>query len=162
DCSGPRECGIRATCAYSRIFEPRMLSAGPSGLADWPRPFVFRAAHLDGCTVPPGATFHFDLNLFDVKRPALDPFITAFAQLALEGLGPGRGRAILASVSLLNGCADAPQVIYDGASRLLDHLSPLSVSLAPEPVPVDRVRVRFVTPTELKSDRHLAASPEFA
>src|SRR5438105_3761544 len=66
-CPGSRECEIRASCAYARMFEPSALSPGPSGLADWPRPFVFRATHLDGSTVPPGAPFHFDLNLFDTR-----------------------------------------------------------------------------------------------
>ncbi|MCU1274839.1 MAG: hypothetical protein JWO48_2270, partial [Bryobacterales bacterium] len=32
---------------YARIFAPK-LQGGPSGLADAPRPFVFRARHLDG------------------------------------------------------------------------------------------------------------------
>src|SRR5215471_3495424 len=40
---------------YRRLFEPgASLGAGPSGLADWPRPFVLRVAHLDGLVVAPG------------------------------------------------------------------------------------------------------------
>ena len=38
---------------YSRIFAPK-LQGGPSGLADAPRPFVFRARHLDGRVIAPG------------------------------------------------------------------------------------------------------------
>ncbi|MEX2264101.1 MAG: hypothetical protein WD696_19260 [Bryobacteraceae bacterium] len=60
-------------------------------MADWPRPFVFRAAHLDGLTIRPAEDFHFDVHLFDVKDPALAYFVLAFAQLAREGLGPGTG-----------------------------------------------------------------------
>src|SRR5690242_19673141 len=42
-------------CWYARVFEPRAVRAsGPSGLADWPRPFVFRTRHLDNRTLPPG------------------------------------------------------------------------------------------------------------
>src|SRR5579864_2849272 len=45
------ECERRMDCAYARIFEPAALRgepgrSGPSGLFDWPRPFVLRAAHL--------------------------------------------------------------------------------------------------------------------
>src|SRR5437763_15105004 len=44
-CTGARECEWRATCPYARMFEPTAVTSGPSGLADWPRPFVFRATH---------------------------------------------------------------------------------------------------------------------
>src|SRR3954454_19029213 len=66
-CKSARECEWRASCPYARMFEPSALGRGPSGLADWPRPFVFRATHLDGCTIEPGESFYFDLNLFDTK-----------------------------------------------------------------------------------------------
>jgi hypothetical protein len=43
-----RTCEIRRSCPYAKIFVPISNGAGPSGLADSPRPFVFRARHLDG------------------------------------------------------------------------------------------------------------------
>jgi hypothetical protein len=71
---------------YSRIFEPAShvlaAGAGPSGLADWPRPFVIRAASLDGQTLKPGDPFSFGLNLFDMRKPAIDHFTRAFSQWA--------------------------------------------------------------------------------
>jgi hypothetical protein len=48
---------------YARLFEPKSRG-GPSGLADPPRPFVFRARHLDGQTIAAGEAFHFDVNVF--------------------------------------------------------------------------------------------------
>ncbi|HLY18655.1 MAG TPA: CRISPR system precrRNA processing endoribonuclease RAMP protein Cas6 [Bryobacteraceae bacterium] len=63
---------------YHRIFEPRTID-GPSGLADPPRPFVFRAAHLNGRTIPPGEAFHFDAHLFDTRAETRPHFVTAFA-----------------------------------------------------------------------------------
>src|ERR1700722_5582986 len=63
-CAGATECECRASCPYARMFEPSATGPGPSGLADWPRPFVFRAMHLDGLTFASGSCFHFDLNLF--------------------------------------------------------------------------------------------------
>lgn len=67
---------------YTRIFEPASAGPGPSGLADWPRPFVIRAASLDGRTLKPGDLFSFGLNLFDTRSPLLDHFTRAFAQWA--------------------------------------------------------------------------------
>jgi hypothetical protein len=50
------------------IFRPR--SAEPSGLKDPPRPFVFRAAHLETRAFKPGDTFYFLVFLFDERIPA--------------------------------------------------------------------------------------------
>jgi len=123
---------------FERIFAPSATAGGPSGLRERPRPFVFRAAHLDGRTVQPGESFHFDVHLFDTKAPPVEYFTSAFAELAHSGIGPGRGRAELAGVDQ----------------------RPVTLSLEPEPV--SRVMVRFVTPTELKHGEALAARPEFS
>ena len=65
---------------YARIFEPASAGEGPSGLADRPRPFVIRAAALDGQTVEPGMEFCVGLNLFDAGT--FEHFKQAFAQWA--------------------------------------------------------------------------------
>jgi len=136
--------------AYGRIFAPvasgEGVPSGPSGLADRPRPFVFRAAHLDGKTIPAGSSFHFDMHLFDVKHPASPAFEEAYARLAKTGLGPGRGRATLISVG-----KEHFAIPLDGPADI-----------------AARVRVTFLTPTELKSrdlqscDREGAVRPEFS
>jgi CRISPR-associated endoribonuclease Cas6 len=148
-CAGVKTCDARATCPYARVFEPQAAPGeGPSGLANRPRPFVFRASHLDGCTIPEGAPFHFDVHLFDVRDPALPYFIQAFTQLAQEGLGPGRGRAELTSVDQLDS---------DGLKTSL----PNAVELGDSKRAVERLRVRFVTPTELKGPPEVGDRPEF-
>jgi hypothetical protein len=119
---------------YARIFEPQAVS-GPSGLADPPRPFAIRAAQLDGQTIAPGAAFHFDVHLFDLTSDRRSLFVAAFARLATEGLGPGRVRADLIDVDQGNIAID-----FDGPT---EHAT--------------RIRVQFVTPTELKG----AVRPEF-
>lgn len=161
-CPGAARCELRAVCAYARLFEPTAGQEGPSGLADWPRPFVFRATHLDGRTVRPGESFSFDLNLFELSQPAIAYLVLTFVQLAHEGLGPGRGRAELAEVAQLGEQGEFVSQIYDGGSTVLREAGPpLELSLAPGPTRVERVRVRFVTPTELKAGHLLAERPEF-
>ncbi len=66
---------------YARIFEPKAAGDGPSGLADRPRPFIIRAAHLDGQTIAAGGEFHFDVHLFDLAPERRRLFVAAFAQL---------------------------------------------------------------------------------
>lgn len=163
ECRDAKTCALRTTCAYARIFEPHAARGeGPSGLADWPRPFVFRASELDGRAIREGEPFHFDVHLFDVRDPALPYFVLAFAQLARDGLGPGRGRAELVSVAQLD-LAGAPlRQIFDGARfRTADLPAPTAFDLAQAPAPVTRLRVRFVSPTELKAGQRLAERPEF-
>jgi hypothetical protein len=67
---------------YARLFAPQTAGQGPSGMADRPRPFVFRVAHLDGMTIAAGNEFQFDLHLFDMQEPARRQLENAFAQLA--------------------------------------------------------------------------------
>ena len=134
---------------YSRIFEPgRDLGPAPSGLGDWPRPFVFRA-HLDGLDVPAHDFFSFDLHLFELRQPVLTYFQEAFTAWAAAGIGPARRRARLDHIE---------QVGIDG---LPNPAEACSLSLDPEPFIIDRVTVRFLTPTELKTAGAPAGKPAF-
>jgi hypothetical protein len=112
----------------SHIFAP----------GDSPRPFVFRARHLNGSKIEAGQSFHFDLHLFS---PGVREVLTqAFADIASEGLGPRRAKLELQHVRQ-NG--------------------PIVVDLAPPPQPTQTVRVEFLSPTELKHENHIAPRPEF-
>lgn len=162
ECTDARTCELRQSCPYARIFEPSAAGRGPSGLADPPRPFVFRAAHLDGRTVLPDEPFHFDVHVFDLRDPALAYFVLSFAQLAHAGLGPGRGRAELERVHQLDAHREPKVEVFDGRTFLIQEaLPPLELDLRPCPHPVPRVCVRFLTPTELKGDGELTLRPEF-
>lgn len=140
---------------YARLFEPgTALAKSPSGLADWPRPLVFRTAHLDGLVLDPGAPFFLDLHVFDVRPTVLGSLRTAFSELAHSGIGPGRGRAELDRIE---------QFDLDDRSQLVDRepVAPSSVFLEPGVERIDRAIVRFITATELKSQGGTAAKPDF-
>src|SRR5579862_6063365 len=112
--------------AYRRLFAP-VSADGPSGLHDPPRPFVLRAAHLEGAHFAPGQSFGIGVNLFDTCEPSADAV----------------SKALCAAV--------AAELMDGGSSRLL------KLSFAAPNRHIPRVRVRFLTPTELKG----ADSPEF-
>jgi hypothetical protein len=125
---------------YNRIFEPSSV-AGPSGFKDPPRPFVFRASHLDGQGFAPGESFHFDVNLFDTRRSwSAAAMQQAFQALGEAGFGPGRGKAELKKL-------EEPVLVT----------LPL-LAAGPE---VSAVRVDFVTPLELKSQGEVTDNLEF-
>ena len=142
DCPGAVTCEIRQTCPYARVFEPCAAEAGPSGLADWPRPFVFRARHLDGRTFKPGEEFHFDLNLFMAGTHVRGYLNRTFADLANEGFGPKRAKA-------------------EPLRFPSEPIQPVVLDLVPAPTPLHYIRVEFLTPTELKHEGKIAARPEF-
>jgi len=134
DCPGRtgmniRNCERRATCTYARIFEPTPSVAGPSGLADWPRPFVIRGTALttSGGPIKPGDAFCFGLNLFDTRNPALPHFTRAIEQWAEERQ----------------------------ANMLEVEQSPITIDLDADRAPVSRIRIDFQTPTELKAGAEL-------
>lgn len=141
--------------AYARLFAPRAVPGeGPSGLADWPRPFILRSAHLDGMTLAAGGSFYFDVHVFDLRAEALGYFRAAFAQLADTGLGPRRGRVSLERIEQLDLQGRAAAVTNSPGA-------PSAIGLDPDLAPVAALRVQFLTPTELKSEGVVVKQPEF-
>jgi CRISPR-associated endoribonuclease Cas6 len=131
DCPGRsgvsvRHCGHRADCAYARIFEP-VSAEGPSGLADPPRPFVFRVAHLAKRSLSEGDEFCVDVNVFGSRFAETAEFAGAFGKIAQ-------------------------------AELIASSCSPASVNLDPRSEGTTGLRVRFLTPTELKNSSD--AAPE--
>jgi hypothetical protein len=143
-------------CAYQRIFAPR-ATGGPSGFADPPRPFVIRAGFA-GERTEPGYSFSFDVHLFD-RDPAVSIIISeCLREAGRRGLGPERGRAVLEKVEMA--AKDGSVVECDGTLPL-----PEAWELPWQPVPgaPARLRIRFITPLELKSEGLLLrAAPPFA
>ena len=139
DCPGPRQCRQRVQCAYARLFEP-VLDSGPSGLADPPRPFVLRPRFSEGRVLPAGTLLRLDVHVFDIREDFLPALTAALSEVAATGFGPGRGRAELAEV---------------------EAMTPLQIDLAVDQPAVSRIRVDFLTPTELKADGALVSQPEF-
>lgn len=120
---------------YGHIFAPR--SSGPGGLADAPRPFVLRVSHLEGMAFGPGSQFEYRVSIFDEGKVPL--FEEIFKQMALKGIGPERSRAELLST----------------------RVDPVQLSLGIAGPPVTRLRLKFLTPTELKSAGIVVPRPEF-
>jgi hypothetical protein len=138
---------------YAKIFDPS-LSGGPSGLADPPRPFVFRARNLDGRTIAAGEAFDFTANLFDPG--VAERFIQAMSGLknacfeCVEqtrtqlNLNPGAARVSSVSIEFLT-----PTELKSGAriadhpdfpilfARVRDRISTLCALYGGGPLPID-------------------------
>ena len=126
---------------YASHFDPR-LATGPSGLRTPPRPFSFRAAHLNGVHLRAGERFYVDIHFFDRRAPPVDVFKRALEEAAAEGIAGGRANLI--DVQPLG-----------NAEGLV------SIPLEAGPEAVNRIRVRFLTPTELKSGGRMVQEAGF-
>jgi hypothetical protein len=156
ECRDVQTCESRASCLYARVFEPVAEGSGPSGLTYWPRPFVFRARHLDGKRFVPGSAFWFDVDVFSLVPAVLSYFARTFAEVGREGIGPHRAKAELVTVRRIGVGDQSEQVMVEGEA-----LEPVALNLAGPGVPVRKIRVEFVSPTELKHDHRIAERPEF-
>lgn len=108
---------------------PRTRAAGlPRGFAEPPRPFVLRAAHLDGLRIEPGGEFGLEVNVFDLEGGTMRALAEALGELKRTGLGPRRAKV-----------------------ELLPPAKPRDIELDLAPgCAATKVTVRFVTPTDLK------------
>jgi hypothetical protein len=113
-------------------FFAPVAEGGPSGLHDPPRPFMLRVRHLDGCKV---RQFHVGLNVFETNEPQIGVIRDAIAELGRESL-----RAELVSM--------------DGEEILRLPLAGLTS--------VQRVRVTFLSSTELKNQERPEFGPLFS
>jgi len=127
-----------APAEFESIFSPRAGGRFPSGLADQPRPFVFRSAHLDDATFEPGQSLRFDVHLFETHRPLAEVFATALCEMGRRGIGSAAGRMKLENTQS----------------------TPVALSLEAA-TPTDACSVDFLTPTELKTENGLAREPLF-
>ncbi|MEP7351781.1 MAG: CRISPR system precrRNA processing endoribonuclease RAMP protein Cas6 [Acidobacteriota bacterium] len=137
------------SCSYllTRLFESRTTAAGLR-LANPPKPFLLRAAHLDGKSFDPGQSMYFDLILFEDPRQLLPDFIDVFRRWQRTGIGPAHGKVALSTVT--NQSTGEP-----------DDYSGHPVSLQPSESQLDRLTLEFLTPTELKSRGDVAPTLEF-
>jgi hypothetical protein len=123
---------------------------------------VLRARHLDGRAIPAGKPLYFDLNLFLLDPSVIADLIRTFAQLAREGVGPSRKKVALTRVEVLDENGRACAALDEDASTLTEGDPPyIALTLDRPAGRVRRVRITFLTPTELKSGQQIVPVPDF-
>ena len=161
ECQGADTCTWREHCAYARLFEPEGIE-GPSGFVNLPRPFVIRAAALDGRHFARGEVFSIDVHVFDLAEPVLEHLVLVFLELASEGIGAGRGRVALDAVDTLTAARQPDLCVYrDGHGPLAEMRAIDLPLLADDDAPTGGAILRFLTPTELKSGGEVLKSAPF-
>lgn len=176
ECASAQTCPIASSCPYKAIFEP---SPPPdtdrlSRNQDIPRPFVFRASLSDKTKFQPGEEFHFGLLLIGRALDHLPFFVLSFREIAEHGLGLNRAKSELKCVQeQVLGIPDANQIlladskIYDSANQVFHKPQGVNVERFIEkhaalvPKPLKTIRIKFVSPTWIKSENTVIRKPDF-
>lgn len=180
-CSDTRRCPLAASCPYKAVFEP----SPPPGVEslsknqDIPRPFVFRAPQTLQTRFGKGELFEFDLVLIGHALDFLPYFVLSFRELAAEGLGLNRAKCTLERVEQIKlganeeGSKDSGTgLVYSEEDQLfrvtkairadewiensIQKSFPCKASSS-----IQRIRIRFLTPTFLRADGQIICHPDF-
>ena len=172
-CASAQRCPLASSCPYKIIFEPSPPADADrlSKNQDIPRPFIFRAPSNNRTKFESGEEFEFGLVLIGRALDHLPYFVLAFRELATQGIGLNRARCELKQVlqdSLnQNGFQSGAQTIFEANDQVFH--SPMGVHvgnwlnsrMASFPNPLKTVKIRFLSPTWIKSQNQVIRKPEF-
>ena len=165
-CTRCADSPLRHQCAYAAVFEPSPPedSVRLRANQDIPRPFVFRPPPDDKDRYEAGDAFHFDLVLFGRALEYAAYFVVAFRELAARGIGVGRGRCELRSITALDRAGVRVEV-YSGETNMVrpvsDPLRAADLLVGTGRAPIRTIRLRFLTPTLIRGDGQTLTIPEF-
>jgi CRISPR/Cas system endoribonuclease Cas6 (RAMP superfamily) len=180
-CKDTKTCPLATSCPYKAVFEPSPPPGADrlSKNQDIPRPFVFRAPHTQQTRFEPGQRFEFDLVLIGRALDFVPYFVLSFRELAAEGLGLNRAICKLERVEQIKAFSNGAglhdcetEVIYISEDPLCRAAEVLraedwirsrlcNVSAHEGDAAVQRLRIRFLTPTFLRADGEVIHRPDF-
>ncbi len=179
-CKDAKTCPLATSCPYKAVFEP-----SPPGDADRlsknqdiPRPFVFRAPQTQQTRFEPSQRFEFGLVVIGRALDFLPYFVLSFRELAAGGLGLNRAKCNLERVEQIKtfpsgaGLQDCQtELIYTAEDQLFRATESLTAdewinrlqnaSTGNGDGAIQRLTIRFVTPTLLRADGEVIRRPEF-
>jgi len=156
-CAG---CLLKGSCVYPYVFE----TPPPPGAQKMrrytaaPHPFVLEPPAASERLLAPGAELTLGLTLFGRANAYLPYFVHSFMRVGEEGIGSGRGRLALRSLSQEAGPGSGQwrEVYVPGET-----LEPAAVAPAAAPSTPGEISLGFETPLRLKRDGHNIAPERF-
>ena len=180
ECKQAHTCPVGTTCPYKAIFEPSPPPGAEllSGNQDIPRPFVFRAPQTQQTRFESGQPFEFELVLIGRALDFLPYFVMSFRELGDQGLGLNRAKCRLERVEQLCLSQNGTKIsnyrlatIYTSEDQLFRPADPYDIGewveqrlkhvLTGQDGTAQRIAIRFLTPTVLKSDGEIIRRPDF-
>lgn len=159
-------CLLREHCPYAYVFEtsPPPGSEVLRRLREVPRPFVIEPDRSGCRKYGPGQQVGLGLVLVGKAIDLLPYFIVTFRELGSVGIGTGRGKYELDRIEGVREGAD-PALVYMCQDQMVhtvnDYVGWEGAVQRASMLPQDRITLRFLTPTRLKSGGSLDADPSF-
>jgi hypothetical protein len=171
DCN---DCMVRSTCVYSYVFETsppedtRILRLYPKV----PHPFVIEPPLTSQRLFNKGEEINFNLVLIGRSVPYLPYFIYTFDELGRIGIGQGKGKFHLESVTARikapvpedkGGKTRDNGIIYSGKDKTLhNHYEVLTMKDIVSSKPLNStIQIEFLTPTRMVFNERLVVDVEF-
>jgi CRISPR-associated endoribonuclease Cas6 len=165
DCA---RCLLRARCAFPYVFDTPVPddAARLRKYTAAPHPFVFLPPLEAKTLYHPGDTLTFDMTLVGQSIDFLPYFIYTFERLGeRRGLGKGRGRVSVESISWLAPQGEEVPIYEGGQKRLHNTFRPIGVqdlcSLDRALSPLPCLTLHFLTPTRIRYQEALTPALDF-
>lgn len=161
------DCLLRHRCVYSYVFEtpPPADTVKMTKYLRAPHPFVIEPSPDKKELYQPGEGLNFALVLIGRADDYLPYFIYAFDEMGKTGIGRGKGKYRLDTVSL------GSETLYDGTTGILKPPPPKAVLPSDSPLSTQHsalstqhselMTLRFLTPTRLVTSGSLNPDPDF-
>lgn len=162
-CRDNKTCLLRYRCAYSVCFEtPIPDSATIMRLYPFaPHPFVIEPPKDSRTQLERGEEFELQLILIGRGNDYFAHFIYAFDELGKAGLGRGRGKAELVSLTAPTG--DGAKVLYNKSEELVLGSAPIvrseAIARRCGELKDKPIRLTFETPTRIKRHERFTSEP---
>jgi hypothetical protein len=157
-------CPLESSCPYPRVFAPRLADPAIARLRDPPRPFILRDPQPESASLPSGELLSLGLTLVGNAVLQLPYFITALRLLGEEGVGRTQARFRVDAVHSLDAVGVPAGRVFERGSDLVRPVrAPINVAqlMRPGDPSASKLRVRFVTPTDLRGGDNAAEVPPF-
>jgi len=169
-CPFPHEggyCPLGEKCPYGYVFE----TSPPEGMRDFsknqqmPRPYVFEPPEGTRLEYAPGERMRFGFTVVGRAADYMPYFIYAFSRMGEMGVGRKRARYSLERIVARNPFSGECEEVFDGEVARNRRLPVTWEDAAREAERLEgeRVRVEFLTPTQVRFRGEVAAgAPPFA
>jgi len=160
-----RQCPLEPQCAYPAVFRARPPETADrlSNYADIPQPFILATPDTQAPGFEAAERFMLRLVLVGSAAEHIPLFLMSLKNLADEGVGPARARFEIVEVrSQRPGTPD--EVVYErGNSRVrpVQRFFRAQDLIMEGDESRDTLRLRFVTPAEIKDGGQLVSRPQF-
>jgi len=148
-------CPINDSCSYTTIFEPGECEIDDR-YRQWPPPYVVEPPPMGAETLDPGASLGFDMVVFGKALAQLPLILMAWRRALARGLGKGKARGRVVSVTLCNG-GQQKGIWSEARPSIVPHEQIARLS---PPDEANEIRLRIETPLRLQRQGKVLGSKD--